>query len=91
MNSITWGHWYWPMALTITAIVAGGLFFPAEFYALFTNHGNTLSDFSRTELGVTTAFGAQTRMHTIAWWSTISVYVPFQVWIIGHIWFDQWG
>lgn len=88
---MTWGHWYWPTALLITAIVAGGLFFPAETYAFFTNHNNTLSDFARYELNLQTAFGAQTRLHTIAWWTTIVVWVGFAVWITGHIWFDTWG
>ena len=88
---MTWGHWYWPMALLVSAIVAGGLFFPAEFYALFTNHNNTLSDFARTELDITTAFGSQTRLHTAAWWTTFLVWDGFVIWITGHIWFDTWG
>lgn len=89
--TITWGHWYWPWALLIVSIVAGGLFFPAEFYALFTNDHNTLSDFARTELDITTAFGAQTRLHTLAWWSSLVVWSGFAIWITGHIWFDTWG
>lgn len=92
---MTWGHWYWPVALIIAAVTAGGLFFPAEFYALFTNHQNTLSDFARYELDLQSALGHRTGYHTLAWWSTFIVWlgigIPMFVWLTGHIWFDTWG
>lgn len=88
---ITWGAQYWSLALIIAASVLGILFFPAELYAMFTNHNNTLSDYCRTQLDVTTAFGARTRLHTLAWWSSILVWSGFVIWITGHIWFDTWG
>jgi hypothetical protein len=88
---ITWGFWYWPMALTIAAVVLGVLFFPAEIYAIATNHGNTLSDFSRYELGVQTALGKQTIIHTVAWWSSFVIWLGFVSWITLHIWFDMLG
>ena len=88
---ITWGHTYWPIALTVASIVLGLLFFPAEIYAMFTNTSNTLSDFSRYELGVTTAFGAQTIIHTVAWWVSFLVWCGFVFVITLHIWFDMIG
>lgn len=92
---MTWGHWYWPLAILIVAIVSAGLFFPAETYAFFSNHNNTLSDFLRTEFNITTAMGKQTRLHTWAWWASFVAWVlivpAFVVWFTGHIWFDTWG
>jgi len=92
---MTWGHWYWPLAILITAVVSAGLFFPAETIAFFTNHNNTLSDFLRTEFDVTTATGSQTKMHTIAWWASLLAWsafaTTFLIWFTGHIWFDTWG
>lgn len=88
---MTWGHTYWSVALIIAAVVCGGLFFPAEIYAFITNHNNTLSDYCRTELDITTAFGKSTRLHTFAWWTSFLVWTGFGVWITGHIWFDTWG
>lgn len=90
-HGMTWGLIYWPIALIVTAVTLAGLFFPAEIYALATNHSNTLSDFSRYELGLTTAFGKQTRLHTWAWWTTFLIWDGFIIWITGHIWFVQWG
>lgn len=90
-HHITWGNWYWPTALIIVSSVAGLLFFPAETYAFFTNTGNTLSDFSRYELGLQTAFGGSTRLHTVSWWVSFLVWDAFVIWITGHIWFLQWG
>lgn len=92
---ITWGDWYWPIALIIASVTVAGLFFPAEFYALFTNHNNTLSDFARYELNLQTAFGARTKLHTFAWWASLITWlaiVPgFVIWFTGHIWWDTWG
>lgn len=88
---MTWGLWYWPIALITVSVVAAGLFFPAEIYALMTNHNNTLSDFARYELDVTTAVGKRTPLHTVAWWVSFLVWDGFVIWITGHVWFVQWG
>lgn len=88
---ITWGHHYWPIALIIASVTLALLFFPAEIYAIFTNTSNTLSDFSRYELGVTTAFGQQTIAHTFAWWASFLVWMSFVFVITLHIWFDLVG
>lgn len=89
--AMTWGKWYWPTALIIAAVTLALLFFPAEIYAITTNLNNTLSDYSRYELGVTTAFGKSTALHTVAWWVSFVVWSGFVIWITGHIWFVQWG
>lgn len=93
LHAMTWGHWYWPTALIIAASVLALLFFPAEIYAIFSNLNNTLSDYSRYELGLTTAFGQQTgsAVHTIAWYVTFFVWMGFVIWITAHIWFVQFG
>jgi hypothetical protein len=93
LNAMTWGHWYWPVALIVMAVTAASLFFPAEIYAITTNLNNTLSDYSRYELGLTTAFGQQTgsAIHTWAWWVSFVVWMGFVIWITGHIWFVQFG
>lgn len=88
---MTWGNWYWPLALITMAIVAAGLFFPAEITAIVTNKNNTLSDFARYELGVRTALGQTVTLHTWAWWVSFLVWDGFVIWITGHIWFVQWG
>lgn len=90
-NAMTWGHWYWPTALIIASVTLALLFFPAEIYAVTTNLNNTLSDYSRYTLGLTTAFGGQTRLHTVAWWVSFLTWDAFVVWITGHIWFVIWG
>ena len=83
---ITWGHWYWPIALIVVSSVVGLLFFPAEIYAAFTNMSNTLSDFARYELNLETATGKLTHLHTWAWWLTLTVWSGFVVWITAHVW-----
>jgi hypothetical protein len=87
---MTWGLWYWPLALITVAVVAGLMFFPAEIYAVVSNHSNTLSDYSRYQLGLTTALGKETRLHTVTWWITFLVWSGFIVWITGHIWYVKW-
>lgn len=87
LDRITWGGWYWPLALLIVGGVAGVLFFPAEIYAAFTNMQNTLSDYSRYELNLETATGGVTHVRTWAWWTTLVVWLGFVGWITPHIWF----
>jgi hypothetical protein len=60
------------------------IFAPAELIALFTNHVNTLSDFSRYEIGI-----RGTVMHpgVPAWWISLAGWLLFVVIITGHIWF----
>lgn len=92
---MTWGNWYWPIALIVVSVTISGLFFPAEFFALFTNHQNTLSDFARYHLDLQTAFGKRTTLHTVAWWASFVSWILIApgmvVWLTGHIWFDTWG
>jgi hypothetical protein len=88
---MTWGHWYWPAALLTVSIVASGLFFPAEIYAVLISPNNTLTAFSRYELGLQTAFGAYTKLHTIAWWWSFLTWDIFVVAITAHIWFLELG
>jgi hypothetical protein len=76
----TWGLVYWPIAMSAVVMI----FAPAELIALFTNHVNTLSDFSRYEIGI-----RGTVMHpgVPAWWISLAGWLLFVVIITGHIWF----
>jgi hypothetical protein len=81
---MTWGKEYWPIMLIITSI----LFLGPEIYALVTNVKNTLSDYARYELNVTTpteAFNA----HTAAWLLTLGVWLVVAFWLTFHIWFER--
>lgn len=76
-----WGYYYWPSWLSVVSLT----FLPAELFALFTNHANTLSDYAWHELNVTKALTFS--MHGIAWWSSlISVTLVFVI-LVFHIWF----
>ena len=78
---MTWGPVYWPLFLTIVAV----LFLGPEFLALITNSANTLSDYCWRELNVTMVFGHG--KHTVAWWlSQIAFYVSAIVLAL-HIWY----
>lgn len=94
-NGMTWGIHYWPIALIVVSVTAALAFFPAELYAVFTNHNNTLSDYARYNLDLTTAFGQRTKIHTVAWWATLTAWLfligGLYVWLTGHIWFVKWG
>ena len=78
---MTWGLVYWPFAIIIVAAV----FLPAEFYALFTNPANTLSDYCWRQLNVSLVFGHGA--HTLAWWLSIIMWGIFVVLITLHIWY----
>jgi hypothetical protein len=75
---ITWGKYYWPIALLIAAV---GMFGIPELIALFTNHANTLSDYSWEELGV-----HGVRIDNVAWVFSLVVWLMFVVIITLHIW-----
>lgn len=81
----TWGLWYWPTML----IVAFILFASAESLAFATYVGNTLTDYSRTQLQEY----AQEPVwrHIWGWYLSQAAYLAFSVWIVGHIWYDMWG
>jgi hypothetical protein len=89
----TWGLNYWPIFLIVSTIwLAIGFGIP-EGIALaehVSGHlDNTLSQYARVELGV--AVSIKGTIHTIAWWCSFVTYMIFTVFIIGHIWFDQFG
>lgn len=81
---MTWGRDYWPIMLIITSL----LFLVPEIYALFTNVKNTLSDYARYELDVTTPTQAFTS-HTAAWFLTFGVWLTVAIWLTYHIWFER--
>ena len=75
---ITWGKYYWPIALIFSTI---GLFGIPELIALATNWHNTLTQYSWTELHINGV-----PIHGIAWWSSLLVWLLFVVVITIHIW-----
>ena len=85
---MTWGLWYWPKFLIISAIIIAAGFGPAELFAVFqrgSHVDNTLSYYARTQLNVT----AQMTQHTVAWYLTLFVYLVIGLALLFHIWFDQ--
>ena len=81
---MTWGKVYWVWFLIASSVA----FLVPEVYALVTNVKNTLSDFARYELDVTTpkeAFSA----HTAAWFLSLGVYLVVAIWLTYHIWFER--
>jgi hypothetical protein len=89
----TWGLTYWPYFLIVSAVwLALGFGIP-EAIALASHASshldNTLSQYARTDLGVSVA--VQTTVHTVAWWCSFVVWMVFVVFITGHIWFAQFG
>lgn len=76
----TWGNYYWPYFLILVALLFG----VPEIIALFTNHQNTLSDYSWTMLNVHRA--TRFSVHAIAWYASLSVWLVFVVVITIHIW-----
>lgn len=77
---ITWGRWYWP-AWIVTTVIAFGI---PELYALFTNPGDTLSDYSWAELHITHGIP----FHSLAWGMSFCCWLLFVVVITLHIWFQ---
>lgn len=88
---LTWGRHYWPWFLIISAVWILLAFGIPEAIALITkiatHTDNTLSNYSRTELNVST----QMTIHTVAWYLSLIVWLGFAIWATGHIWFDLWG
>lgn len=78
-HGITWGAIYWPIAMIAVML----LFFPAETYAFFTNHSNTLSDYSWNQLGIT----GNVNPHNWQWWLSLLGWWGFVGIITAHIWF----
>jgi len=81
---MTWGRQYW----TIFLIVVSLAFLIPEIIALFTNFKNTLSDYARYELDVTTPTQAFTS-HTAAWLLTLGAWLVVAIWLTFHIWFER--
>lgn len=88
---LTWGREYWPVFLIISAVWVILGFGIAEIFAFFTSSAthidNTLSNYARQELHVST----QLTIHTIAWWISFLVWSVFVFVITLHIWYDQFG
>lgn len=84
---ITWGREYW----TYYLIAAGSLFAGPEIYALLTNAANTLSDYSRYELGAHFTVSGQVFQHyNVAWSLSLLAYVILSIELVRHIWFLHW-
>ena len=79
----TWGLYYWPYWMTLTALTFG----VPELIALFTNTLNTLSDYSWYELGI----NARVSPSHPAWFLSFTAWILFVVVITGHIWFRTPG
>lgn len=83
---MTWGRHYWAYYL-----IAVSLFFLGpEIYALFTNVKNTLSDYARYELDITTPREPFTA-HGAAWFLTLGFWLVIAIWLTFHIWFEKFG
>lgn len=83
---MTWGKLYWPYWIILTSLT----FLVPELIALFSgNPQDTLSDYSRSELHVGTAFAGN--IHTLAWWASLVLWVTFVAWITPHIWWAKLG
>lgn len=78
-QGITWGRFYWPYFIILVTILFGG----PEIFALITNPGNTLSDYSWAELHVGRSYPP---LHTIAWFASLVMWALFTVLITWHIW-----
>ena len=81
---MTWGKTYWPIFLIVTSLA----FLGPEIYALVTNFRNTLSDYARYELNITTPHEAFTA-HSAAWLLTLGVWLVIAFWLTFHIWFER--
>jgi hypothetical protein len=81
---MTWGRLYWPIMLIVTSL----LFLGPEVYALITNFKNTLSDYARFELNVTTPTQGFTT-HSAAWILTLGMWLVITFWLTFHIWFER--
>lgn len=89
---ITWGKVYWPIFLIISSIWLLLGFGIPEAIALLSNtlhEDNTLSRYARSELGINVATAAT--VHSLAWWLSFIVVMVLFIFLIGHIFFDQFG
>lgn len=88
---MTWGTYYWPVFLIISAVWLLLGFGIPELIALITQVGthtdNTLSHYSQEELGL----DAQLNRHTIAWSLSLLAWVVVTTILTWHIWFKLGG
>ena len=88
---MTWGTYYWPVFLIISAVWLLTGFGIPEIYALFTQVSthldNTLSHYAQHELGV----DVQINRHTIAWTLSLLAWVLVTTILTWHIWFGLGG
>lgn len=86
---LTWGRVWWPLFLLISSAWVFLGFGVPETLALLTSRAthtdNTLSNYSWTELHVSSTL----TVHTIAWWASLTVWATFAIVITLHIWFRQ--
>lgn len=84
-HPITWGKEYWTCGLLGAAVY----FLAGEITALFTNVANTLSDYSRYELGIPNVqIPGATIHYTVAWYLSLIAWCLFFAVITRHIWFQ---
>jgi hypothetical protein len=76
-----WGYTYWPWYL----IIGNLAWMVPELYAVFTNVGNTLSDYAWDKLHVGLSF-SHSGIHTVSWWLSLVGWVAFVVIMTAHIW-----
>jgi hypothetical protein len=81
---VTWGKWWWPIFLIVTSLA----FLVPELIALVTNFRNTLSDYARYELNVTTPTQGFTT-HTAAWLLSLGVWLVVAFWLTWHVWWAK--
>lgn len=82
---MTWGHWYWPVALTVCGLIVGG----PELCALFTNTRNTLSWWVWLQLHIAHVQGFESWP---AWlFFLFGGWVVIGVWMTFHFFFRLFG
>ncbi len=74
-HDITWGGTYWPYWLCTVVVT----FLAPEIFALYTNAGNTLSDFIWRSL----------RPNSAVWYLSLGVWVTLTSWLVFHFWFRR--
>lgn len=81
---MTWGKIYWPWFLIVTSLA----FLIPEIIGIATNVKNTLSDYARYELDVTTPHQPFTS-HSAAWLLSLGVWLVVAFWLTWHIWWER--
>jgi hypothetical protein len=76
----TWGQTYWPIYLTVAFVLFG----VPELIALASNVYNTLSWYAWN--GLNLSVSVNQGMDTVAWWTSLIMWLVFVVVITGHIW-----